>query len=391
LVWRILLPMNRFAAVFGGLFYGVFYPAVVVAHTTLMEAPQNLVLLLGVWIISRQLPAQRLKTWHRPAPWLLAGLAIGLSPGLKIWGVVAVLLVAVWVLASFGWRRLVQVLAGVAVTGLAVHLPFFLHAPETMWRYVVLDQLGRGSFSTSPILRLKDIAGLHALGSQPLPTWSFWIVASCWVAALALACTISFGRVAACFHVAFSAFLLTTPTWLPHYAGFTAATAALVMGSAVVAIHTVLRRPVLQRIGATAAIVIVLASATGLAWVHFGARFPSAELASVRSASGCVTADDPTTLIRLDLLDRNLEHGCRLVVDLGGYTYDQLVAGKQRSRINNPGWQRTALDYLGSGSASVISRFTTPRYESFTKKSLETLSGWNLVLSTGHYVVRIPN
>jgi alpha-1,2-mannosyltransferase len=65
LVWRILWPMNRFAAVFAGLFYGVFYPAVVVAHTTLMEAPQNLVLLLGMWIISRQLPDRRLKNWHR--------------------------------------------------------------------------------------------------------------------------------------------------------------------------------------------------------------------------------------------------------------------------------------------------------------------------------------
>jgi alpha-1,2-mannosyltransferase len=93
LVWRILRPLNPFAAVFAGLFYAVFYPAIYVTHTILIEAPQNLVLLLAIWIISRQPRRHRTKSWRPATPWVLAGLAVGLSPCFKIWGVIPVVLV----------------------------------------------------------------------------------------------------------------------------------------------------------------------------------------------------------------------------------------------------------------------------------------------------------
>lgn len=82
--------------------------------------------------------------------------------------------------------------------------------------------------------------------------------------------------------------------------------------------------------------VAMMAVLAGLIPARFGSPFPAEQLAGVRDAPGCVTADDPTTLIRLNLLNRNLDRGCPLVADLGGYTYDLLVNGHQRPRLSNP-------------------------------------------------------
>ncbi|MBA8794845.1 hypothetical protein FHX74_002464 [Friedmanniella endophytica] len=388
LVVAILWRLHRIGGLVGGLFVALYYPAVTAGHTLVIEQTQTVLLLVAVLIVSRQPTRPQVLGWHRPVPWLAVGVVLGLLPTLKIWGVVPLGLVGLWVLFRAGVRRAVLVAIGITVAGCAVYLPFFLQVPRLMWRYVVLDQTGRNPFNTSLLLRFGDLEGLGAVpGGAPVPL--VVLVGLAWLVALALACRLPFGRVAAIGHLALVVFLLNVPSWISHYPALVAPTAALVIGTATASALTLSSR-VLRRTGAAVAGLTVVAMIAGQAPVTFGSTFPSRALEPVRAVGGCVTADDPTTLIMLDRLSPDLERGCRLVVDLGGYTYDRLVNGRQRARINNPAWQRIALDYLGSGEVAVISRFTTKRYASFTAKSRKVVDSWPVLARSRSWVARQP-
>ena len=390
LVVAIVWPLGRRAALVAGVFAATFYPAVYISHTLLIEQLQSTLLLLAVLIISRRPGRPAGSGWSQPVPWLAAGVLAGLLPTLKIWGVVPLVLVGVWVLVRAGFRRLLLVAGGAVASGLAVYLPFFVQAPAVMWRYVVIDQTGRTPFSTSLVLRLGDIEGLGVLRAVPYSKPLVLLVGAAWLIALGLACRLPMGRVCATGHASLSLLLFTTPSWLPYYSGLVAPTAGLVVGAATASVAT-LPRPAWRRAGTCAAAFTLITVLAGLIPAHFGSSFPTAQLAAVRNAPGCVTADDPTTLIRLNLLSRNLSRGCPLVADLGGYTYDLLVNGHQRFRLNNPRWQTVALAYLGSGSETVLSRYIRKDYHSFTKKSLAVVDSWPVRTIVRRWVVRLPS
>lgn len=148
----IIWPLCRRAALAAGVCGATFYPAVYISQTLLIEQLQSTLLLGTVLIISRR-PGRPVGTgWKDPAPWLAAGVLTGLLPTLKIWGVMPLVLIAVWVLVRAGVHHLLLVALGALVTGTAVCLPFFLRVPTTMWRYVVLDQTGLTPFGTSLVL-----------------------------------------------------------------------------------------------------------------------------------------------------------------------------------------------------------------------------------------------
>ena len=210
-----------------------------------------------------------------------------------------------------------------------------------------------------------------------------------WLIALLLACRLPMGRVFAIGHVVLGLMLLVTPSWLPYYAGLLAPTAGLVIGTATASALS-LSRPVWRRIGGRVTVLTVIMVVAGAVPARFGSAFPTSQLAGVRGAAGCVTVDDPTTLIRLDLLNRNLDRGRPLVVDLGGYTYDLLIAGRQRFRLANPRWQTVALAYLKSGSETVLSRYTYGRYLSFSKARLAVIDSWPVRAKVRGWVVRLP-
>lgn len=75
-----------------------------------------------------------------------------------------------------------------------------------------------------------------------------------------------------------------------------------------------------------------------------GQKFPGQTLrAAVVRRPGCVTSDHPSRLILMDVLSRNLERGCPLVVDLGGANYDAPDPGRDlESRRKNPVFQHYA-------------------------------------------------
>lgn len=392
LVTAILWPRSRFGAVAGGLVYALFYPAVFVERLTLLEAPQTATLLLTLLILTRTLSrVGRQRGWRRPWPWLVAGLLLGLMPDLKIWGVAIVLLIAGWIVVSAGWRRAVQLVVGAAVTGSAAYLPFFLTSPSRMWRYVVLDQLGRRDAGHGLVTRLAGIAGLQRYGAyKPSPTLIIPIIVG-GVLIFGLAATVKWARIYLVLLAGSIAVLLSTPTWFQHYPALASGPMALSIGSAAAVLSKHLwRRPWARWVAPAMLLAVLTGYAAPLVTLHLGSAFPGRALAVAARTKGCVTTDDPTNLIELNLLSRNIMRGCPVMIDLGGYTYDLRVGGREVGRRHSLAWQRVAMDYLSSGSTTILSRLATPRYNAFNTASRREIRRWPQLVHVGQTTVRRP-
>ena len=105
LIWRILRPIGLVAALFGGLSYAVFYPAVYADKSTLLESPATTALLLAMILLEPLVHASSLPRGRAFA----AGALLGLAVTIKVWGVVTVLIVLGWLLLL---RRFRAALAG---------------------------------------------------------------------------------------------------------------------------------------------------------------------------------------------------------------------------------------------------------------------------------------
>ena len=109
----------------------------------------------------------------------------------------------------------------------------------------------------------------------------------------------------------------------------------------------------------------------------------------VRRWHGCTTTDWPMTLIQMDLLQSDIDRGCRFVVDLGGYSY-YLVDSPyhQEARRENVDWQALALDYYRSGDAVIPVRFAIDA--GFSRATARTLEPWPVIVEADGYAVRRP-
>jgi hypothetical protein len=222
----VLLPLGRLAAVLTGLMYAVYFGAVYVEHTALLEPPATTVLLLAL-VITRALgPGTGLGTTH----YVVAGLLLGLSPTLKIWGVLAVLVIA----GGLAWRRsfrhgLIVLLSAVA-SCVVVCLPFFLVAPQAMWQMVVVDQVGRRRDSLQPVTRLDHILGLTLWTEQPRLHLGTALMVAVILASLVVCLLAPALRLLAALFISHALLLAATPMWFLHYAGVIAAPLVLVLG-----------------------------------------------------------------------------------------------------------------------------------------------------------------
>jgi hypothetical protein len=167
----------------------------------------------------------------------------------------------------------------------------------------------------------------------------------------------------------------------------------LVLGAAVGALAEGLGRrlgPSASRALVGVVVAVAVASAYPLLGMQLGDRFPGASLArALASTPGCVATDDPSVLIETDLLGRNLDRGCPLVIDPGGYSYDLPQPGAEPvSRARNQAWQAWYLDHLRGAEAVVTVRYTT-RY-GLSRATAETIRSWPVLTEVGDVVVRRP-
>jgi alpha-1,2-mannosyltransferase len=381
LVSRILRPLGVPAALVGGLFYAVFYPAVFIGHSTLLVAPAATLTLVALLLLSRAPTAAPIA----PRVVLVAGALLGVSAGIKIWGVMVVVAVLGWTWITYGARRGLLLLAGAGVGATVVCLPFFAAAPGSMWQMVVINQLGRPRSRLGLGQRLTDMVGLTTLDAALVAVAVALAVA---VAGCVLAVRSRQGRLAVVVLLASSALLLCTPPWFVHYAGLTAAPAAIMVGAAAGTLTGAARSIGTRGLIASLLVAGLAVVATPMLSAGFGRPFPAAPIAeTAASLGGWVTTDDPTTLIQTNLLQCNLQRGCKLVVDLGGYSYD-IHPGTVVPRSRNRPWQRFAIDYLRSGSGVIVMRFN--RGFGFSAQSASVVRGWPVLLRAGQVVLRSP-
>lgn len=388
LVSRILRSYGVPAALTGGLLYAVFVPAVYSEHSTSLEAVGSTCLLGALWILFR---AGRTQT-ASPRAFVLAGLLVGVATGTKIWGVVIVLALVGWAVASAGVGRAARLLGGAVLGATLICLPFFLTSPATMWRMIVVDQLGRREVPVSLGLRLLGISGLSQIEMQVRHDGLLLILGLLAAVVIAvLAVRQPLGRLAAVLVMVTCTLLVLIPSWSLHYTGLAAPAIALLVGSAVASIDQLLGS-VRTRLVLAGVVVVALVgySLLSLPTLTFGSPFRAQPLAAALARTpGCLTSDDPTVLIETNSLGRNLSRNCPLVTDLGGYSYDlQPGASRQTGRSANGQWQNFARAYLSSGSATVVARFrTAPGYSKATKK---IIAQWPVLARSGKYVLQKP-
>jgi hypothetical protein len=385
LVARILQPVGLLASVFGGLSYAVFYPAVYVEISTQLQGLSNTLLLAGLAL---------LVTAHarsRPARLLVAGALLGASSTVKIWGVVAVLCIVAWTLASAGRRRGGQLLMG-AVLGVAlVCLPFFLAAPQKMWHHVVAAQLGRPDLPPQGLGRLQDIVGLRLLEPGPALPWLLTLASVCVVLAAAVTWWQASTRLAVLLLAALLAVEFSVPSWFQHYAALAAPPLALVLGTAGQHAVDLLRERskglAIATVAAMASAVLVCELTLGSA--SFGTPFERQRLArAVVNMPGCIASDSPAALVEMDVFGRNVQRGCPVVVDLNGYTYViPHRPGAPWTRRFDPRWQRYAMSYFCRGAAAIIIRALKPT--NFSRRNDPLVRKWPVIVKAGqHKLVR---
>ena len=358
LVVRILRWSGAFPAALGGLFYAVYWPNVTDERTTLLEGPGSLCLLAALALLAGA-------PGSAPAvlPTVLAGAALGLACGLKIWGLAVLATVALMVLVAHGARPALRVLGGAALALGAVCLPFWLAAPAAMFRLVVRDQLGRHRYALNLGQRLSDMVGVPPTGSPDHRLTLLVVVALLVVLGSALlAWRVRRARTAVALLAVLSAVLLTSPSWYMHYAALIAAPLALTLGFAAGRLFRLLPAGAgtAGRALAASSLVAVLAYCWAGLSTEIGVRFPGTELAAAAGVRGCVTADDPSVLVQMNVLSRDYHRGCRVEVDVTGaiielqhgrHSGGELLTAQDRAR-----WQPHLRGYLLSGSATMLVR-----------------------------------
>lgn len=411
LVLRIARRYGLLAAVAGGLFYALWFPAEFAERTIAMEPLVNTAILLALLLLMPRgatpddldkagpdvVPGADQDTVREPIRGrgqLLAGVALGVGTATKIWAVVPCLVIIGWQLLSEGRRAALRVTSGAALGAIVVCLPFFLAAPGAMIRMVLLDQVGRPELHISTMKRLASITGIsrHFAGVSEAVRQTSLLGALLLCCAVAVCCLARRdARIIGALLVATTTVLLASPVYFLHYAGFVAVPLALAVtvGAATVAAWARTRDPGICRAVLAGALVIVVVPGLHAATFRQGIRFPAARLVAAMPTRGCIVSDVNSTLVLMNVLSRDLRRGCPLMVDFTGRTYDTDARhrpdGTPVSRRHNTVWQQHALQYLTSGSATVLARGPD---NGFAPETNATLNRLPVLAHAGRYRLR---
>jgi alpha-1,2-mannosyltransferase len=170
--------------------------------------------------------------------------------------------------------------------------------------------------------------------------------------------------------------VLAGPSYFLHYSTFPAPFLAVVVGVAVAVVLAHASRRVAVA-GTTAVLAMVLLAAVTPLARPLNIPFPGPQLGRLAGGRGCVVADDPTALILMGVLSRDLARGCPQPVDFTGLTYDVASErgpdGRPVPRAQNRSWQRLAGTQLTSGGATVLARSGGAGLSAATKERLRRL------------------
>ena len=375
----VTVNLRRFglaAAVISGGSYAAWSRAVSAETTISLEPVVNCCVLVALLLLGRagrQGPTVR-------AQWL-AGVCLGVAVTVKIWGVVPLVVVLVWQYLTAGVRPALCLVAGAGTAIVAICLPFFALGPESMFRMVVTDQLGRPTYRGTTLDRLESATGaeLIRISPGPWPTVVALVLVACVMWAAATAWRRPDARLYVALLAATTGALLLSPSYYDHYGAFVAPGAALTTGVAGGVLSAyLLERGRFATVGAVGAAAMVVTSLiVGIALQATGTRFPADRLRPVVAGKRCVMADSPAALIELDVLSATLTNGCDMLIDVTGLTLDlngpRRPDGSEVPRRNNPLWQRALLEHLTSGDATVLVRVHEHELAPTTRRALHGL------------------
>jgi hypothetical protein len=157
LIASLLRRYGVAAALSGSLLYATHILSAAFGRSYFLEPFLSFAVVLTFWFLRRVQP--------RRLSYVLVGALMGVACTMKIWALVDISVLAVYVAVTRGHRLARAWLAGVAGAATVVCLPFFLADPHAMWQEVVVAQLGRvRSVSAASRLVMLDPFG-------PLPGW----------------------------------------------------------------------------------------------------------------------------------------------------------------------------------------------------------------------------
>jgi hypothetical protein len=393
LVMLVAGKYGRRSALFAGALYAIWYSAIRVERTTLLLAPETTLLLISALVLS----------WKRPlrTRWAaVGGATLGLSVAIQLWQAIPLLIVVGSVAlasrdAPGGWRRPVFALvAGAAAAFTAVCLPSFLMAPSEFVRFVLLDQLARPDSGVSIMQRLRDIESFPLSGTRFLINAVVLGLAALGAAAVVgVAARVPAARMWCVLMVVQTAYLLAAPVFLSHYRGWVAPAAAIVLGTAAATVLGALDRHRRRGIAARGGLAL-LAAGIALTTPHqLGTVLQRAALEQDLGGARCVSADAPTLLLETTGLRRNLQNGCRLVLDSTGIAFDtdrgRLAPGPQgASRRGAPVYQQAMEAYFAGSNAAMFARLPAVGLTAETKAAIT--QKLPVVVKRGSVTVMLP-
>lgn len=337
---------GRPAAWVAGLSYALLGGSVYAGSTLFMEGIATAMTLIALGLIRRG-----------PIRWVIAaGLVMGLLPTLKAWNVPIALIV---ILCAGTWRNRVVAAGAALVSFCAVMVPFLVRAPESMWRMLVSDQLGRPRYEMSALARFANFLGYASGGSSELTVGGASLIVTVAAIVLIAAMIVAAWRakvgVVLPLFVASMALMALSQLALRNYAELWAPWCALIAGASLKGWG---RKRWMVAGGVMVAAAWLVIEAVGAAR-PVGKPLPTPWLSEQVAAARCVVVDDPVALIALNRLSPQLRSGCPpLWADVSGRTYDYAALGGA-PRVENTIWQDVLYGYLTSADAAVTCRANT--------------------------------
>jgi alpha-1,2-mannosyltransferase len=322
---------------------------------------------------------------------------LGLAVAVKAWAIVPFAVLVVWLLVRRGWRDSVAFTAAGAGAASVLCLPFLLAAGPQLVREVVVDQLGRPNNGVSLVSRLASIESIQlspGLAGSTLAQTSLAVALVAVAVVAALAWRVPATRLWAALFAAQGAMLMLSPSYFGHYATFVAPSIALLSGAGTASLLDWARtRSVLLGRLAPVTALVAMVLLTGHVIDHSeGRKVPAAMADQALAGVDCVAADSDAALIAADVLTRDLRHGCPLVVDVTGLTYNQdrgdLGAGPTPTeRRRDLEWQRQIGRYFDDSGAVVLDQW---RSDGLNGQLLAHLEHHDLDLGKKSFQVLVP-
>lgn len=387
LIYRIAGRLGKTAAITAGVMYAVWFPLVVTERTTLLEPLVNLAMLGALAALD---PAS-LKAPSASRRLLVAGALIGVGVTVKLYAGLPLIVIGGWLLIAFGWRKACVFLAGAAAAIAIVLTPFFIAAPDSMWRMIITDQLGRRHNETlSHLDRLSSMLYLRDVAAPPYPQVGYlWLLIA--AAGAVVAWKTASARVWVALLAVNVAFLLYTPTFFINYSAFAAVPLILVAAAAAQLVATRLAAADASAIRTASIAVLIVGGLAVLAVFaspirgRIGQPFPVGPATAAVAAGDCVTSDSATPIILTGRFASNVDSGCPTVVDLTGLIYEDHDGFQNRRK--NTKFQETALAYLQQGDYVIISR---SKIAGFRKTTIAELAKRPVVLKAPNLTIYGP-